>query len=241
MVRRWPSASILLVRSGQTSASLLSFCDDTVDPGASPEFIVHRVDRTLRLAEFLGRSVEVNASNQNLFLLPRSRFIELAGWELARCRRYRGGFAVVRAALDHFGKTRDLRGHEAAERLKASFARMLLEVVRTSDLVAPWEDDGFAILLPEAGREQAAGFMRKVALRIEALAEDAEWKGESVSFGICCAGQKRESSADEWVDWAGQALRSAQREERGGKRELVFRRGEEQVVALSVGSAVDAD
>ena len=85
--------------------------------------------------------------------------------EIERCRRYKRPVSVIMSDLDYFKKFNDTYGHLAGDKMLQMIASVLSNNVRSSDLVARYGGEEFAIILVEAGYEQA----KTVANRIKGL------------------------------------------------------------------------
>lgn len=105
---------------------------------------------------------------------------------LNQAKRYRRGFAVLLADLDHFKEVNDTLGHAAGDQLLVEAASRLVSCVRESDTVARLGGDEFAIILSEMSVESEAEQIAERAVRL--LAEpfylDAGTPRVSCSIGI---------------------------------------------------------
>lgn len=118
--------------------------------------------------EALERLEELATTDPLTGLANRRRFLELAGAELDRSRRYGHPMSLMSLDLDRFKAVNDTYGHEAGDLVLKQFALVGLHVVRDVDVFARFGGEEFIILLPETGLEQA----RTVAERMRrAVAE----------------------------------------------------------------------
>ena len=88
-------------------------------------------------------------------LINRRHFMLMAETELCRAQRYRRPTAVALGDLDYFKQLNDTYGHSAGDAVLRSFAILLSESVRQSDLVCRYGGEEFALLFPESSVEQA--------------------------------------------------------------------------------------
>ncbi|WP_153146870.1 diguanylate cyclase [Dechloromonas sp. H13] len=102
------------------------------------------------------RELELLASRDGLTgLMNRRHFMLLAQAELQRAHRYGRPIAVALGDLDFFKRLNDTYGHGAGDVVLRTFAGLLAESVRQSDLVCRYGGEEFAFLFPESSVEQA--------------------------------------------------------------------------------------
>ncbi len=85
----------------------------------------------------------------------RRYFHETLARECARAHRYSRRLALVVFDVDDFKDVNDRIGHLAGDAVLAEAAQRVREVVRTADVPCRVGGDEFAVILPEAGIEQA--------------------------------------------------------------------------------------
>ncbi|MHB1586028.1 MAG: putative bifunctional diguanylate cyclase/phosphodiesterase [Acidiferrobacteraceae bacterium] len=119
-------------------------------------------------------------------LLNRRRFQK----ELDRWTQYGARFqrpaSILFIDLDRFKEVNDAFGHAAGDHYLAEVGKLLTACTRSTDLVARWGGDEFAVLLPETGRE---GAIRVASKLIETSATasiriDGHTLTPSLSIGI---------------------------------------------------------
>ena len=98
-------------------------------------------------------------------------------WALAR--RDGRPLAAVIIDLDHFKRVNDEHGHDAGDRLLASFGRLLAGSLRKSDVACRYGGEEFCVLMPDT---DAAGARRKVAALLR------RWRVESLLQGAAAGG-----------------------------------------------------
>ena len=99
-------------------------------------------------------------------LTNRRHFLELAGRELARSRRYGSPMSLVLVDLDHFKRVNDRHGHLAGDQVLTSAARALASGLREIDVIARHGGEEFAILLPETDVEGAREVAERTCRRL---------------------------------------------------------------------------
>ncbi len=119
-------------------------------------------------------------------LLNRRRFHnELERWTLFAVR-YQRNLALIFIDLDNFKLINDTHGHLAGDLYLVEVANLLTRCMRTTDIVARWGGDEFAILLPETSREAATLVANKLLHRFNT--SDIDLDGQTVrpsaSIGI---------------------------------------------------------
>jgi diguanylate cyclase (GGDEF)-like protein/PAS domain S-box-containing protein len=87
----------------------------------------------------------------------------------ARWRRNRGTttLAAIMFDLDHFGRFNKQYGHQAGDAVLRSFAGLLRERLRSSDLVARYGGEEFVVILEECGLVEAVRLAEEVRAGLE--------------------------------------------------------------------------
>jgi diguanylate cyclase (GGDEF)-like protein len=112
--------------------------------------------------------------------------------EAARAERLETPLSVVLADLDGFKDVNDAHGHAVGDAVLRTFADVLRETLRESDVAGRWGGEEFLLLLPGADEDGAAQFADRVrvglaardipgvvGLRVTASFGVAEYAGES--------------------------------------------------------------
>lgn len=119
-------------------------------------------------------------------LANRRHFLERAGQELERVRRYASPSAFIMLDVDYFKRINDTWGHATGDVVLRLLAQVLNEAVRNTDVVGRLGGEEFGVLLPETGLEAASALAERLR---EAVLERTIEVGEgelrfSVSFGV---------------------------------------------------------
>lgn len=85
----------------------------------------------------------------------RRYFLELAGHELARARRYAEDIAVLMLDLDHFKTINDRHGHPVGDLVLQKLVHVCQAILREEDTIGRLGGEEFAILMPETGSKTA--------------------------------------------------------------------------------------
>lgn len=119
-------------------------------------------------------------------LLNRRRFQkELERWAHYGLR-YRHDAALIFIDLDKFKFVNDTYGHHAGDQYLAGVAALLTRSLRSTDLLARWGGDEFAVLLPETSNEAAAEVSTKLLRLTNQTTVEADGHAlhASLSIGI---------------------------------------------------------
>lgn len=105
--------------------------------------------------------------------------------EFYRSKRYSSTLSLIFIDLDDFKTVNDTEGHEAGDCLLRYVADKLVDMTRTTDIVARFAGDEFVVILPETGVKKA----NKLLSRIQKFFNNnpMEYHGKripvSISFG----------------------------------------------------------
>ena len=131
-------------------------------------------------------------------LFNRRRFEQELRRQLAYDARYGSGGAVLALDLDNFKYVNDTLGHKAGDEVITRVARNIRDRIRETDTLARFGGDEFAVLLPEAGIEQAQAVARTIidTVRSHAVTVAGQQIRVTASVGVTTFGG-RESVTDE--------------------------------------------
>ena len=93
-------------------------------------------------------------------------FYERLDEEVKRCRRSHQMFSIIMCDLDNFKAINDLYGHLAGDEILRHLASVLRDRLRSTDIIARYGGDEFAILLPDTDKAGAASVARKIMTSI---------------------------------------------------------------------------
>lgn len=176
------------------------------------------------------KKLEISSSTDFLTkLYNRSKFTELANFEMEQVRRYKRPISVIMIDIDNFKKINDKFGHSAGDEVLRELAQILLKQTRNSDIVARWGGEEFVCLLPNTGITEAC----IVAERMKNKVRKNNFKYVSVvsiSLGVC-EKTDEDNSFESVIAKADNALYTSKRN--GKNRVTVWNETIEKIVSLS--------
>jgi len=102
-------------------------------------------------------------------LLNRRYLYERLKDELGRSRRHGHSFSLLMLDLDGFKQCNDTLGHPAGDRTLKTIADILLNVMRSIDIVARCGGDEFMVILPETDEPLAIDIAERLRSKIEKM------------------------------------------------------------------------
>jgi diguanylate cyclase (GGDEF)-like protein len=157
--------------------------------------LADRVTELQGARDHLARLVSTDALTN---LYSRRWWFELAATEFSRGRRYDRAFSVMIIDLDFFKQVNDNFGHDAGDKLLRSFADMLQEECRQSDIIGRLGGEEFAIVVPET----PVGAAQSIATRIRDACRDVKVttaNGDEVTCS-CSIGISQVRNDDDDID-----------------------------------------
>ena len=116
------------------------------------------------------RIAEYQATHDGLTnLFTQKYFKDCLKKEVMRSQRYKNPMSLIMCDIDHFKDFNDTFGHLSGDMALKTVADIIQSNVRTFDIVGRYGGEEFAIILMEAGYEEA----RSVANRLMALTDQA--------------------------------------------------------------------
>ncbi|MDQ3262577.1 MAG: GGDEF domain-containing protein [Myxococcota bacterium] len=94
-------------------------------------------------------------------------FLEFIEREMGRCHRYNRSLSLVMFDIDHFKKINDNNGHLAGDYVLRELAGVIRPRIRREECMARYGGEEFAVVMPEAGSENARRFAEKIRKMIE--------------------------------------------------------------------------
>jgi two-component system, cell cycle response regulator len=107
-------------------------------------------------------------------------FLEFIEREMGRCHRYNRSLSLIMFDIDHFKKINDTNGHLAGDYVLRELAHAVKQRIRKEECFARYGGEEFAIVMPEAGPENA----RRFAEKLRKMTEDHHFEFEQKSFPV---------------------------------------------------------
>ncbi|MEO7714966.1 MAG: GGDEF domain-containing protein [Capsulimonas sp.] len=142
---------------------------------------------TRQLQEAYSEMEETNKQLQNLAttdgmtgLSNHRDFQERLRVELSEAQRHGTPLSLLLLDVDHFKLYNDTFGHPAGDHVLRTLATLLRDAIRDGDLAARYGGEEFAVLLPNAGSDQA----RATAERIRAAVSAFDFPNRKITVSI---------------------------------------------------------
>jgi len=139
----------------------------------------------------------------------RRRFLELAGQELARAKRYGGPLSLLMLDLDHFKAVNDNYGHEAGDLVLKDMVRVCQGVLREVDIFGRVGGEEFMALLPETGLDGGRNVAERLRAALAAAPVAADGNQISYTASIGVAALESEMTLEPLMKQADQAMYQA--------------------------------
>ena len=104
-------------------------------------------------------------------------------------------YAVAYGDLDHFKRLNDVFGHAAGDRALRTFAQVLRDALRPSDVACRYGGEEFVILLPACPVAEAVQVVERIRTRLAARLASGGLPVFTASFGVAVN--------NDWTDQAG--------------------------------------
>jgi two-component system, cell cycle response regulator len=200
----------LLAVAGRNAARLDSDKHTLLDRLAEQ---AHMVLENSRLAEKVSR---LQTRDPATGLLTREPVLAMLRHEHARAARYEEGLSVLLVGIDGLEEIATAHGMVAADAVRRETARLLVDLLRTMDVVAHYGKDELLALLPHTVLDEAGRTAERVRSQVEARAFRSGARELKATASIGFAGFPGPGSAEQLLRAAEEALLRAR--EAGGNK-----------------------
>ncbi|RAU18214.1 hypothetical protein DN062_08220 [Nitrincola tibetensis] len=145
----------------------------------------------LVMAMLLGASLEerktalFDATHDSLTqMLNRKAFFQESTALLERCKRQKRNMAVLMIDIDHFKVVNDNWGHEAGDQVLMQVAECCRQICRSTDIQGRLGGEEFALILDDAGPNQAIAVAERLRLSISSILVPKTDTNITTSIGI---------------------------------------------------------
>ena len=165
----------------------------------------------------LEKDLQLQATTDTLTgIVNRRHLLDLAQKELQRAIRHKRPLTVALIDIDHFKQINDTFGHAVGDQVLLAFTKICQKNIREVDVFARYGGDEFALLLPEAGYEQAYEVVERIRLSVASrpISIDGYMLSITISSGIARLSSDQEESINTMLSQADHALYRAKEEGR---------------------------
>lgn len=131
--------------------------------------------------------------------------------ESARALRLNQPLAVAIMDLDHFKQVNDQYGHDLGDRVLQEMAGILQNTLRANDVITRYGGEEFVLLMPETSAEGARHILERLQMRLGQQHFETRDKALQVSFSAGVARWQKNSSQEQIIALADQAMYQAKK------------------------------
>ena len=142
-----------------------------------------QMEKRLQLQE-LARDLRFKATTDPLTGVPnRLKFDQALASEMLRAGRYKTPLSLVLYDIDHFKEINDTHGHQIGDKVLIQMCALVAANIRSTDTLARWGGEEFAIMVPSCGGRIAQQAADKLRATIEQVMFHMVGK-VTCSFGV---------------------------------------------------------
>jgi diguanylate cyclase (GGDEF)-like protein len=151
--------------------------------------------RTTELRRMNAQLEELALTDALTGLMNRRAFGDLAGREIALCRRENRSLALILLDIDRFKSINDRYGHPCGDIVLQRVAAVLTRVIRAGDTAVRHGGEEFVVVLPATDKEGAVNLAERIrnSLQAEAIRAGEEILHVTASLGVAVMGEADEN------------------------------------------------
>jgi len=203
-----PFIAISSDKDHATVARFLKFgANDYLRKPFGKEELVCRINNTLDMLDMLKHVKESAITDALTGMYNRHYLYEIAEKTIAQAKRLKYPLSLAIFDIDFFKKINDKYGHLAGDGVLKSFASLLMDRVRESDIVVRYGGEEFIAILPETDMKRAfvaIEAIRKMVETMEISIEEDTVISITISIGI--AEYNYNETLDQLIKRADEAL-----------------------------------
>ena len=163
----------------------------------------------------INKVVQMQAAHDYMTQLYNRRYLTESSKHLLNLAHRDGSqISIVMIDIDDFKKVNDTYGHNAGDETIKALAKVMLQEIRQSDMVARWGGEEFVMLLPQTDIEGAVVIAQKIRKATENLVmktlANAEFRF-TISLGVSKIGMQTDLNIEAAVIRADKALYEAKK------------------------------
>lgn len=183
--------------------------DDFIQKPFDPDELRVRLRTAVRILE-LQSALLTRARNDSLTgLLNHGAILEELVKEFSRGRRERKPVSLILADLDHFKQVNDRYGHLAGDAVLMAAAEKIRSTVRCYDHVGRYGGEEFLVVLPGCDLKDATHLSERIRKAMDAALHENQSIPFTISMGISCTVDFKDTSPLQLIHDADQALYKA--------------------------------
>lgn len=153
------------------------------------------------------RIEELSRTDTLTGLANRRHFLDYFGKMISQARRHSYPLSLIMIDLDRFKQVNDTYGHGAGDDLLSAIGDLLNQETRKEDLAARIGGEEFAVLLTQAGEEEALRYAERI--RKEVMKIDVESVNKQVTASLGIATLQDDDDVESIMKRADEALYSS--------------------------------